>query len=90
MSKIESLSDLVLDRYYKITPLEEASGIPGSSIRAAYVRGDIPGVRTRPSCNAPVRIRARDFLAWLERCTQHRRVLSPAETSEINHDSALQ
>lgn len=90
MSSIESLSDLVLDRYYKIALLEHASGIPGSSIRAAYVRGHIPGVRTRPSCNAPVRIRARDFLTWLESCAEHRRVLSPAETAEVNEDPAIE
>ena len=81
-----SLDDLTPARFYTLSVLAMASGIPASSIRAAFVRGEVLGMRTRPACNAPVRIKARDFCEWLERCSRHRRVVSPAEAADINRN----
>jgi hypothetical protein len=84
MRATQSLDDLKPGRFYTLAELARASGIPASSMRAAFARGDLVGMRTRPSCNAPVRIMAKDFFLWLERCAAFRRVISPAESAEIN------
>ena len=86
MPKPSSLSELKRSRYYKITELAAASGIPASSIRAAFTRNELAGIRTRPACNAPIRIKTEHFFTWLESCSENHRVLSPADAAQANRE----
>lgn len=58
----------------------EVTGLSVSTIRRACLSGDLRFMRPSGSCNAPIHVAERDLLDWLDRCEQHKQVLSPAET----------
>lgn len=87
MSEVSSLDELHANRFYKLTELGAASGLPVSSLRAAYLRGELPGIRTRRTCNAAIRVRAADLLDWIAALASHRQVLSPSEVARAYGNS---
>ncbi|MCA8936463.1 MAG: hypothetical protein KDB68_09655 [Planctomycetes bacterium] len=82
------LDSLKPGRFYTLRVLAVASGLPVSSIRRAVADGDLVAVRMKRSCNSPIRVRGRVFIAWVDELESEEavRVLSPIETARIKRE----